>query len=288
MKKNATILLVILVFIAIGFSICLAKGVFSSAPQGTKSTKPMQNTTDISLSAKTADDKASGAGIAAMQEAAQAKQYLFAFFWKSKDNQTVTMSKILDSATKKAGSRARSVSVCITDLSEKSIVEKFGIDRAPMPLVLAIAPNGAITGGFPNKFTEDELLNAFSSPCTERCMKALQEGKLVFLCVQNSKTNSNDEAIGGVREFKADERYAKYTEVIMLDPSDTAESAFLTDLKIDPKESEAVTAFLAPPGSVIAEFKGATVKDELIAALQKANTGCGPGGCGPGGCGPKP
>ena len=132
-----------------------------------------------------------------------------------------------------------------------------------MPLVLAIAPNGAIMGGFPNKFTEEELLNAFGSPCTERCMKALQDGKLVFLCVQNSATNYNDEALEGVREFKADERFAKYTEVVMLDPSDTAETSFLADLKIDPKESEAVTAFLVPPGSVIAEFKGATNKDEI-------------------------
>ena len=288
MKKNAVIVLVILVFIAVGFSICLAKGVFSSATQSTKSINSSQNTTDISLSAESAGDKASGSGIAAMQEAAQAKQYLFVFFWKSKDDQTLTMSKILDAAAQKAGSRARSVSICVTDPSEKSIVEKFGVDRAPMPLVLAIAPNGAVTGGFPNKFTEEDLLNAFSSPCTERCMKALQEGKLVLLCVQNSKTNSNDEAINGVRQFKADERYAKYTEIIMLDPSEAAESAFLADLKIDPKESEAVTALLAPPGSVIAEFKGATGKDELIAALQKATTGCGPGGCGPGGCCPKP
>jgi hypothetical protein len=156
-----------------------------------------------------------------------------------------------------------------------------------MPLALVIAPNGAIMGGFPNKFTEEQLLNAFGSPCTERCMKALQDGKLVFLCVQNSTTNSKDNAFNGVRDFKADERFAKYTEVIMLDPSDTAESSFLADLKIDPKESEAVTAFLAPPGTVIAAFKGTTDKDELIAALQKASTACGPGGCGPGGCGPK-
>jgi hypothetical protein len=287
MRKNATIISVVLIITIIGLSICLAKGVFSSTPQSSKSINPPLKYADISLSVKTADDKLSGAGIAAMKEAAQTKQYLFAFFWKTKDDQTVAMSEILDSATKKAGSRARSISVCVTNPTERGIVEKFGLDRAPMPLVLAIAPNGAITGGFPNKFTEGELLGAFGSPCTERCMKALQDGKLVLLCVQNSTTNHNDEALKGVREFKADERYAKYTEVIMLDPSDAAESSFIADLKIDPKESETVTVLMAPPGSVIAEFKGATVKDELIAALQKASTGCGPGGCGPGGCGPK-
>jgi hypothetical protein len=286
MKKFTAIGSIFLV-VVIGLSICLAKGVFSSVLQGPQSNNPLMKAANNSLSGKTAVDKATGAGIAAMQEAAQAKQYLFAFFWKSKDDRTAAMSEVLDAATKKAGSRARSVSVCVADPSEKSIVEKFGLNRAPMPLVLAIAPNGAITGGFPNQCTEDGLLNAFSSPCTERCMKALQEGKLVLLCVQNSATNYNDKALNGVHEFKADERYAKYTEVVMLNPSDSAEASFLADLKIDPKESEAFTALLAPPGSVIAEFKGATVKEELITALQKASTGCGPGGCGPGGCGPQ-
>jgi hypothetical protein len=50
----------------------------------------------------------------------------------------------------------------------------------------------------------------------------------------------------------------------------------------------AVTAFLAPPGVVIAEFEGATQKDQLVSALLQANSACGPGGsCGPSGCGPR-
>ena len=48
---------------------------------------------------------------------------------------------------------------------------------------------------------------AFGSPCTEQCMKSLQDGKLVLLCVQNGSTKFNDEALQGVNEFKADEKY---------------------------------------------------------------------------------
>ncbi len=96
-----------------------------------------------------------------------------------------------------------------------------------------------------------------------------------------------EEAMKGVQDFKGDSRFGHATEVVMLDPADTAERFFLADLKIDPQESEAMTAFLVPPGSVVAEFKGATDKEALAAALQKASTSCGPGGCGPGGCGPK-
>ena len=52
-----------------------------------------------------------------------------------------------------------------------------------MPLVLAVAPNGAITGGFPLKLTEQDVAGAFVSPGTAGCLKAMQARKLVLLCV---------------------------------------------------------------------------------------------------------
>ena len=50
-------------------------------------------------------------------------------------------------------------------------MDKFGVSRAPMPLVLALAPNGAITKGFPIKFDEKQLREGFVSPCTAKCLK---------------------------------------------------------------------------------------------------------------------
>jgi hypothetical protein len=229
----------------------------------------------------------SGKGMAAIRQAAEADKYLFMFFSKTDDDQTLAMRKVFDKAMEKAADRAQWVAVSTSDSSEKALVAKFDLGRAPMPLVLAMAPNGAITGGFPNKFEEQQLLNAFATPVTEKVMKQLQDNKLVFVCVQNDKTKSNDAAMQGVRDFKADGRFAGATEIVMLDPTDPAEASFLADLKIDSKTEEAMTVFLAPPGAAIAEFKGATDKTELAAALQKASSGCCPGGaCGPGGCGP--
>jgi hypothetical protein len=159
-------------------------------------------------------------------------------------------------------------------------------DRPSARNKLAIAPNGAVMGGFPTKFAENDLLAAFGSPCSEKCIKALQDGKLVLVCVQNESTKSNDEALRGVNEFKADEKFASATEIVMLDPADSDEKSFLADLKIDAKTTVATTAFIAPSGARIAEYEGATTKDALAAAVRQASAGCGPGGCGPGGCGP--
>jgi len=227
-------------------------------------------------------------GMPAIEKARQNKKYLFAFFWKEKDEQMAAMKSVFERAMAEVADRADSVVVNVTEPAERRIVDKFQLDRAPMPLVLALAPNGAITGGFPNKFEEKDLLDAFATPCCERCMKALQDKKLVFVCVQNEATKSNAAAMQGVRDFRADPQYREVTEIVTLDPADKAEASFLADLKISSKTADAVTALLAPPGAVIAEFKGQTTKKDLVAALQKASSGCCPGGaCGPNGSPPK-
>lgn len=228
-----------------------------------------------------------GKGMAAIKRAGDAGKYLFVFFSKTQDDQTLAMRKVFDKAMEKTAERAQSVTVNVTDADEKALVEKFDLSRAPMPLVLAMAPNGAITGGFPGKFEEQQLLDAFATPGTEKVMKSLQDGKLVFVCVQNDKTKSNDVAMQGVRDFKADTRFAGATEIVTLDPTDKKEAGFLKDLKVSSNVAEATTVFLAPPGMAIGKLEGETNKEAFVELLSKANTGCGPGGCGPGGCGPK-
>lgn len=286
MQKLAVAGVVVLV-LAVGLSIAVAKGVFNSPASSANANVVTTDRSVITTESSPLVFEARGVGLEAVIQAVADNKYLFAFFWSSDSDQTAAMKKVFEEATAKVADRAATVSVRVNDPAERGIVKKYDLERAPMPLVLAIAPNGAITGGFPTQFDEQQLLDAFASPSTERCMKALQDGKLVFLCVQNDSTKSNEDALRGVQDFKSDERYASATEVVVLDPRDTAETSFLGDLKIDPETTTAVTAFLAPPGTVIAEYQGATTKDALITALQQANTGCGPGGCGPGGCAPK-
>lgn len=230
-----------------------------------------------------------GSAMAAIAQAARAKKYLFLFFSKDSLEPTRTMRTVFQAATAKVTDRAETLAVDVNDPAEKEIVAKFMLDRAPMPLVLVLAPNGAITGGFPTKFEEKDLLDAFASPGTEQCMKHLQENKLVLLCVQNERTKSNDAALQAARDFKADVRFREAAEIVVLDPADKAEAKFLSDLKIDPATAEAMTAFLAPPGTAIALFQGPVTKDALVNTLQTAmSSSCAGGTCGPGGCAPKP
>jgi len=225
-------------------------------------------------------------GRTAFQNAAKAGRYLFIFFYKNEDEQARKMKEAFDAATHALTDRADTVAVKITDPREKKLVDEFNVSRAPMPLILAIAHNGAITSGFPAgvKFDEKKLRSVFASSCMEKCLKGLQDGKLVFLCAQNARTGSNDAAMRGVKDFKADTRFAQATEIVTIDPSDPDETDTLKKLRIDPKISEATTVFLAPPGRIIGTFTGATSKGALVATIQRSMSSCSPGG---GCCGSK-
>jgi hypothetical protein len=181
---------------------------------------------------------------------------------------------------------AQWVAVNRGDPAEKGLVDKYRLSGAPMPLVLVVAPNGAITSGLVGpQVTNEALQNSLASPCMQKCLKAVQDGKLVFLCAQNKATKANDAALKGVNDFKADARFAEFTEIVQVDPTDAAEGKFLSQLQVAPKTEDAVTAFLAPPGAVVAKYKGATDKNTLVTAIMAASSGgCGPSGCGPSGC----
>jgi hypothetical protein len=112
---------------------------------------------------------------------------------------------------------------------------------------------------------------------------------MVVLCAQGKKTAGNADAMRGVKDFAKDSKYGANTAVITIDPSDPAEAKFLTKLNIDASSPVATTAIIAPPGSVIGTFQGATTMEKLTASVQAAAApktgGCCPAGSGKS-CGP--
>ena len=243
-----------------------------------------QNSPQYSVASRPATANASR-GVVAIDSAARSGKHLFIYFWKANDKQNQTMYGVFQSVMGKWTESADSVAVQITDPNEKAMVDKFGLNRAPMPMVLALAPNGAVTKAFPIEFDENQLREGFASPCTAKCLKALQERKLVLLCVQNDRTQLAQEAMAASMAFKADPRYTKATEIVVLNPNDRSETTFLRDLKVDPRSPQAVTIILAPPGQPVASFVGAITKEQIVAKIQAGP--CADGKCGPNGCCPK-
>jgi hypothetical protein len=221
--------------------------------------------------------QAAGPAAAAINAAAKQNKYLFIFFFDKEDANTQAMKGVFDAAMQKLSDRAAGIAVNVADPAEKPIVEKFRARGAPMPTVLAIAPTGAPTQAFPKKFDEGDLRKAFVSPCTAKCMKAIWDRHSILICVQNHKTQLNDEAMKGVKAFKDDLKYTKGVDVVMLDPADKAEQGFLKDLQVDMSAGKAVTVLVMPPGAPVARFTGALTKDQIETAVNEAKSNCPPG-----------
>ena len=226
-------------------------------------------------------------GMAAIESAATDGQYLFLLFRKTDDAQTATMRATLKASLDSTKVPARSLEIWSDDPDESVVVAKFGLQRAPMPILLALAPNGAITKGFPLKLEPEDFEQAFVSTGAADSLKALQENKLVILCVGNDQTSSANESLQAAQDLLADAKYANVSRIVAVDPTDPAEAGFLGNLKVDPKTSKAVTVILTPPGNPVATFVGPVSKDQIVSKIVAAQQGCCAGEkCGPNGCCP--
>jgi len=233
-----------------------------------------------------ASSEATNAGSAAKAIAAARAKGLYAFvlFYKTGDSDTKAMRTGLDQAKKKLSAKAVFLTVDVTEKTDRALIEKYGIDRAPLPVVLALAPNGAVVKAFTKPVDEKALRDAFVSAKTSDMLKALQDGKLVALCVQGSKTQHNDESMKAARELVADPLLAGQAKVISVDPGSAAEKQLIEDCGLSPDMKEPTVILVAPPSSLVATVEGATTKTKLLDALRQGLAACG-SGCGPSGCG---
>ena len=236
----------------------------------------------------TSGSSTSSPGLQALDRAAAARKFAFVFFWKEQNAETDRAWGVLQAAAGKMSDSADVVAVQTTDPAERALVDRFGTGRAPMPLVLAVAPCGAVTKAFTSVFDEAHLRTAFVSPGTQLCLKALQDRKLVLLCVVGQAGPHGAEIPAAAQEFRADQRFGAASEIVLVSAGDEGEASFLRELKVDTRVSKPFTVLLAPPGSVIGQFDGRASKDQLLAKLAAAQSNpCAGGKCGPGGCGPK-
>ena len=177
---------------------------------------------------------------AALDRAAAAQKFAFVFFWKEQNPQTDRAWGVLQAAAGKMSDWADVVAVQATDPAEKPLVDRFGTSRAPMPLVLAVAPCGAVTKAFTSAFDESQLRTALVSPGTQLCLKALQDRKLVLLCVVDQAGPNGVGVPAAAQEFKADQRFGAASEIVLVSAGDEGEAGFLKELKVDTRVPSAV------------------------------------------------
>jgi len=208
--------------------------------------------------------------------------YTFVFLYKNQNQRTMQLQKVFNESLSKLDN-IRAINMNANESSAQPFIEKYKLERAPMPFVIVIASNGAVTGGF-SSFTKQQLTGSIVSVGTANCLKALQTNKLVVLYLKNNKTAHNQDVSHTINSFKTDPRFSKATQVVVIDPSDNRELSFLNQLRVNPNINEATTLLIAPPATVIGKFQGAITKDQLVASIKKATSGYCNGKCSSGHC----
>ena len=208
---------------------------------------------------------------AAIEQASKDGKYTFLMFYKTTDAASNAMSATLKEALAEKSEQAVVAYVQVGNPAEQALVTKYDVSRAPMPMTIALAPNGAMTGMFAQRVTAEKLGDAFVTPTMMFTMKNLQENKLVLVTVQGS---AKAPAPVAIKDFQSDPHFKDRIVTIGMTAADPQEGKFVGQMQIDPKAKATHTVLLAPPGVMVGKFDAVASKDEIAAALAKAGKCC--------------
>jgi len=218
----------------------------------------------------------------AITQAGRDGKYSFVLFYRSREAASESMKGTFDRVKDRLAAKASFFPVDIAAKAEAGLVERFRAQQAPLPLTLVIAPNGATVRAFTKPVDEQALAGAFVSQKVAAVAKALQDRKVVALCLQGPSTKHNGESRRAAEGFVADQKLGGQGVLISADPSREAE--LIKRCGMTSPSTEATIVLLAPPGSMVATIAGATTKEALLQKLQSASSSCSSGSCGPSGC----
>ena len=234
--------------------------------------------------AKTSVSASQPASPRTTQEALEATQkngeFLAVIFIDQKNDLFKNMDQTAAKFQKESKAKIRVFHAFVKDKAEAQFIAKHKIDQAKLPLVLVFAPNGAITGGFEQKVTADQLRKTLVSELVAKIIKAVHEQKIVVVVLQNSKTKFNAEASRVADEFANNPTLKGHIEIMQGDPDDLNNQEFLTQCEVQKPVTKSTLVLLAPPsGAIMGTFSGDNVtKADLLKALTPPSSGCCPGG----------
>ena len=207
-----------------------------------------------------------------LDQSAEEQKYTFLLFYREDHQATRTMAQALQTGLAQRSGQATLCYVSVTDPAEQAVVKRFGVSRAPLPFTLAVAPNGAVTALISQKITDAQIASAFVTAGMADCMKAMQDRKLVLVCVQ---TTPRSQTPAAVVEFQNDPEFRDRLKVISIQSSDRAEAPFLKQMEIEPASLRGpAVVFLAPPAVLVGKFTTSSTKAEMAAALHAAGKCC--------------
>jgi len=174
-----------------------------------------------------------------------------------------------------------------TDPAEATLVRKYRLATAPVPLVLVFDSNGILCSGRPGVgLNTVKVLSMVPSQSKSRVLKALQSHKAVLVTAYRKGMKMKDSVSACCKS--ASDKLAGKCESVLVNMDDTREFNFLRELKIDRESVEPVTVVINAKAQVTGKFAGPVQLTTLVAAAtrQPRKSCCGSGSgksCGPAG-----
>ena len=173
---------------------------------------------------------------------------------------------------KKNSSKIEFIKLDAGDESAQSIIQKYRLSRAPKPLTLVFAPNGAVTGGYAQKVNIKKLEKSLVGPVQQEIVKATQARRPVILKIPGKSTQANDAVDKAIKEF---ERLRKITpEVITITSLSNDDIDLKKKFNIDFKQKKVQAIVLTAAGIVAGRFVGTLSAEEISEALKNSGSSC--------------
>lgn len=205
-----------------------------------------------------------------LTDAAGKQQYAYVLFFRQDDAATKAMRQVVELHVAAHAGTAALVSVKVDDPAELPLVRRFDASRTPLPAVMGLAPNGAVTGMYPLKVESAQLERALLTPQYSAMVKALQEQKIAVLCLQPAGDGTVPK---GIPEFEADPAFRGHTHRVVAQAGDAAEARFFERMKVSRDITAPVVLVFAPPGVYVGKFDG-QVRGAEIARQVHASGRC--------------
>lgn len=200
----------------------------------------------------------------------EAGHFSFLLFYGTNDRLTQAAYRTLKAEVGKRKNMAI-LPIRLDNAAERSLIERFDATRAPMPAIVALAPNGAVTGVFSQQIKPEEIDGAFATPGYAQCIKAMQDNRIVLLCVQ---PESRAFVPQGVQQFQADRLYRDRTQLVSIRANDPAEARFIQQLRLKTDATMPQVVFMAPPGVLLGAYDSNVTHATLNETLVKAGKCC--------------
>jgi len=209
--------------------------------------------------------------------AKQAPPFTYVLFWKQNDANTQQFAETIRKGTARRPEQANWTSVDVNAETNKAVVAQYGVSRAPMPMALCVANNGAITAVFTRRPTDEALDRAIVTPAMVEVTKALQDKKIVVVHVKPTK----DAPLPyGVFEFTEEPDFKARTMVVDVVASDAGERRFLTDMEFNAASvRDSAVVIMAPPGVLVGTFAASVTMNEITTKLHAAGKCCSDPNC---------